>query len=93
MCFDRLTDEETLERGLSALLAAEWRYALRNGAMAGVIVVAALLFEGAPAWLTVGSAAGAVVLGALLHQAVLLIGWGVLRTTARWRADRAGTTT
>jgi len=86
VCFDRLTDEETGELSLSTVLAAEWRCALRNGAMAGAIVVAVLLFEGAPAWLTAGSAAGAVVLGALLHQAVLLVGWSVLRTRARWRA-------
>jgi len=88
MCFDRLTDEETVETSLRALLAAEWRCALRNGAMAAVMVVAVLLVQGTPAWLVLGSAAGALALGTLVHQTVLSAGWSVLRARARWRAER-----
>ena len=88
MCFDRLTDEETVETSLPALLAAEWRCALRNGALAGVMVVAVLLVQGTPAWLVLASAAGALALGFVLHQGVLLAGAGVLRARARWRDGR-----
>jgi hypothetical protein len=93
MCFDRLRDEETVEASLPAVLAAEWRCALRNGAMAAAIVVAVLLVDGTAVGLVLGSAAGAIVLGTVLHQIVLLTGWGVLRARARWRGDRAGTAT
>jgi len=93
MCYDRLTDEETLAASLPAVLGAEWRCALRNGALAGVMVVAVLLVQGTPAWLVLGSAGGAVVLGALLHQTVIAAGWGVLRARARWQAGRQETTT
>jgi len=91
MCYDRLTDEETVESSLPAVLGAEWRCALRNGAMAAAIVLAVLLVQSAPPWLVAVSAAGAVALGALLHQAVMAAGWGVLRARARWRAGRGET--
>lgn len=91
MCFDRLADEETLETSLPALLAAESRCALRNGAMAAAMVLVVLLVQSTPAWVVGVSAVGALVLGTALHQAVLLVGTGVLRARARWRARRRGT--
>jgi len=93
MCYDRLTDEETVETSLPAVLGAEWRCALRNGALAAAMVLAVLLVQGAPAWVVVVSAAGAVALGTLLHQGVMAAGWGVLRARARWRGSRSGTAT
>jgi len=93
MCFDRLTDEETFKSSLPALLATEWRCGVRNGALAGVVVAAVLLVQGTPAWLVLGSAAGTLVLGAVLHQAVLLAGADVLRARARVRDDRGQSAT
>jgi len=88
MCFDRLTDEETATASVGELLAAEWWCALRNGVMAAAIVLGVLLVAGTPAWIVLVSAAGAVVLGTVLHQAVLLAGAGVLRARARWLDGR-----
>ncbi|WP_324661988.1 hypothetical protein [Haloarcula sediminis] len=89
MCYDRLiNDDEVAETSMAALFRSELRCALRNGAMAAGIVLVVLLVEGTPAWLVLGSAAGALALGALLHQAVLLAGAGVLRARARWRSGR-----
>jgi len=91
MCYDRLTDEETVETSLPAVLGAEWRCALRNGALAAAMVLAVLLVQGTAPWLILGSAAGAVALGTLLHQTVMAAGWGVLRARARWRGDSGRT--
>ena len=66
MCYDRLTDEETVETSLPAVLGAEWRCALRNGSLAAAMVLAVLLVQGAPPWVVVVSAAGAVALGTLV---------------------------
>jgi len=93
MCFDRLTDEETKTASVAELLGAEWACALRNGAMAATIVLAVLLFEGAPLWVLGVSVLGAVVLGTLLHQAVLLAGLGVVRARGRWQQATARTRT
>lgn len=86
MCYDRLVnDDEVTETSAGELVRTESLCALRNGAMAGVIVLAVLLFEGAPLGLLLGSVAGAIALGWLLHQALLLAGAGVLRVSSRWR--------
>ena len=86
MCYDRLVNDETVaETGVTALFRSELSCALRNGALAGVMVLAVLLFEGAPLWVTAASVVGAVALGTLFHQCILLAGAGVLRVRARWR--------
>ncbi|QIO22716.1 hypothetical protein [Haloarcula sp. JP-L23] len=80
MCYDRLvTDDEVAETS-----------ALRNGAMAGFLVLAVLLVEGAPAWVVLVSVAGGVALGTAFHQALLLVGTGALRVPARLRDGDAG---
>jgi hypothetical protein len=84
MCYDRLVDDEVTETPVADLFRSELLCALKNGSMAGAIVLAVLLFEGAPATLLLGSVAGAVLLGAALHQAILLAGAGVLRARAHW---------
>ena len=85
MCYDRLVnDDEVAETSAAELFRSELFCALRNGSLAGVMVLAVLLFEGTPAWVLLLSVAGAVVLGTLLHQSVLLAGAGVLRARARW---------
>ena len=92
MCYDRLVDDDVATTSARELLRSEWYCALRNGALAGVMVLTVLLFQGAPAWVTVVSVAGAVALGATIHQLVLLAGAGVVRASARWRdgTDSAG---
>lgn len=85
MCYDRLVnDDEVTETGAVELVRTESVCALRNGALAGVMVLAVLLFEGATLWLLAASVVGAVALGWLLHQSLLLAGAGVLRVRARW---------
>jgi len=92
MCYDRLVDEDAATASVRDLLRSEWYCALRNGALAGVMVLAVLLFQGAPAWVVAVSVAGAVALGTAIHQLVLLAGAGVLRASARWQdgTDSAG---
>jgi len=88
MCYDRLVnDEEVTETGAVELVRTESLCALRNGALAGAIVLAVLLFEGAPLGLLAASVAGAVALGWLLHQTLLLAGVRVLRARTRWRTS------
>ncbi|MBX0323072.1 hypothetical protein EGH21_08540 [Halomicroarcula sp. F13] len=94
MCYDRLVnDDDVAETSAVDLLRTETVCALRNGAMAGVVVLAVLLFEGAPAWLVIASVAGAVALGTALHQVLLLLGAGVLRARTRLRDGDAATPT
>jgi hypothetical protein len=90
MCYDRLVnDDDVTETGAVELVRTESVCALRNGVLAGVIVLAVLLFEGAPPWLLAASVGGAVGLGWVLHQSLLLAGAGVLRARARWRETLA----
>lgn len=87
MCYDRLTDDDVAETRLGDLLASELRCSLRNGSLAGAIVLAVLLFEGAPLWVLAVSVLGAVLLGAVLHEAIFLLGALVQRGRARLGAD------
>lgn len=84
MCYERLVEDDVVETGMRELLWSEWYCAVRNGTLAGLMVLAVLLFEGAPAWLVVASVGGAVALGTVLHQLVLLAGAGLVRARARW---------
>jgi hypothetical protein len=90
MCYDRLVDEDVVETSIPTLLRTELWCALRNGALAGVLVLAVLLFEGAPVWLVAASVLGAVVLGAVLHQTVFVVGTVVQRVRASDRTERPG---
>jgi hypothetical protein len=83
MCFDRLTDEGVTETSIRDLLVSELRWSFRIGSLAGGMVLAVLLFQGAPAWLVAASVTGAVALGALLHLCVLVAGALVQRGRAR----------
>ncbi|MFC7077602.1 hypothetical protein [Haloarcula halophila] len=83
MCYDRLVDDDVVETPLPELLQSELVCALRNGALAGVMVLAVLLFEGAPPWLVAASTVGAVALGAVLHESVFAAGTLVQRIRAR----------
>ncbi|MFC6973754.1 hypothetical protein ACFQL1_02170 [Halomicroarcula sp. GCM10025709] len=83
MCYDRLVEDDVVETRLPDLLRSELRCALRNGALAGVMVLAVLVFEGAPPWLVAASTLGAVVLGAVLHQGLFAVGTLVQRARAR----------
>ncbi|WP_276271642.1 hypothetical protein [Haloarcula litorea] len=83
MCYDRLVNGDVTEQRVPSLLRAELFCAVRNGALAGVIVLVVLLVRGVPAWLVAGSVLGAVALGTVLHQTVLLTGTAVLRLRDR----------
>lgn len=91
MCYDRLVEEDVVETSIPTLLRTELWCALRNGALAGVMVLAVLLFEGAPVWLVAASVLGAIALGALLHQTVFVVGTAVQRLRARYRTENPGT--
>lgn len=73
VCFEPLLEADVTERSLPAVLAEEWRDATINGLEAAVIVLAVLLWQGTGLWLALGAAAGAIVLGTVLHQAVLVV--------------------
>lgn len=91
MCYDRLVnDDEVTETGAVELVRTESICALRNGALAGAMVFAVLLFEATPLWLLATSVVGAVALGWFLHQSLLLAGAGVLRARARWGETATG---
>lgn len=85
MCYDRLTDDDVTQIGISTLLRSELYCAGRNGLLAGVIVLAVLLVQGTPAWIIAVSVAGAVILGAGIHQLVMLAGATALRLRERMR--------
>lgn len=93
MCYGRLVnDDEVAETSAVTLLRTESFCALRNGVTAGVIVLAVLLFEGAPPFVVLASVAGAVALGTALHQTLRLVGAGRLRVRTRLRGrDADGT--
>jgi len=84
MCYEALVEGDT-ERPLAALLRGELWPAVRNGLGAAALVVAvALVAPTTPgAWTVAGAASGALVLGTVLHQAVLAVGVAALR----WRAN------
>jgi len=79
MCFDALVEGDVMERPVGDLLREETPDAIGNGTMAAVIVASVLFGLDAGAT-TIGPAAvAALALGAAVHQAVLLVGVGVLR--------------
>lgn len=83
-CFDPLLDGEATERSLGALIDEEWTDAAINGLEAALLTVVVLLWQGTPLLLVGLAALGAIVLGALLHQLVLIAGVYVLRA---WAGD------
>lgn len=83
VCYEDLRTDTVLERSLTGLLRAETRDAVVNGVEAAALVVFVLAWQGTPALLVATSALLAVPLGALLHQAVLVVGAVVLRRRAR----------
>jgi hypothetical protein len=83
MCYDRLTEDGVAETPLRVLVASELRCSLRNGGLAGALVLGAALFEGAAALLVVASVAGAVALGAVVHLCLFVAGALVQRGRAR----------
>ncbi|MFC7020936.1 MULTISPECIES: hypothetical protein [Haloarcula] len=83
MCYDRLTGDGVTETPFRDLVASELRCALRNGGLAGALVLGVALFEGAAALLVVASVAGAVALGAVLHLCLFVAGALVQRGRAR----------
>jgi hypothetical protein len=81
-CFEPLLAPDVTERPLAAVVGSEWRDAVVNGVEAAVLVLAVLLWQGTPLWLVAGATAGAVLLGTLLHQLVLV---GAVLGLRAWR--------
>jgi hypothetical protein len=79
MCYGSVVDGTVTERPLSALLREERRAALGNGVAAAAIVVAVSLARGVGPVAVVGGALAAAALGAVLHQAVLVVAVTVQR--------------
>lgn len=84
MCYGPLTNGNATEQSIPALLRSEWYPAIRNGVLAAVIVLAVLLLEGTPLWIILATTLGALTLGIVLHQFVLLVGALALRMKAHW---------
>lgn len=83
MCYESLLTGEATDRSLESLRREERTKALRNGLAAGVIVVGALLMDGASPGFTAAFAVAAITLGAALHQALLVVAVLSLRTYRR----------
>jgi hypothetical protein len=89
MCYESLVDGD-VDRSIGDLLRDEAPDALLNGVVAALVVLGGLLVQGVGPGLAVPFAIGGLVLAALLHQAVLLVGVGLLRGHGRVR-DRTAT--
>jgi hypothetical protein len=83
MCYGALLEDE-VDRPLGRLVWGELPSALTVGGAALVAALAVLVWKGAQPALAAGSGAGAFVLGTALHQAIFVLGVGLLR----WRARR-----
>jgi len=77
MCFQSLTDEEEADESVGTLIRREFPYAVRQGLLAAAIVLVVLVVSQTPAWIIGVSVAGAVLLGVVLHEFVLIAGLGV----------------
>lgn len=83
MCYEDLRAAEVGDRSMRALLRAERADAVVNGLEAAALVSLLLLWHGVSPDLLAASALAAVPLGAVIHQAVLVVGVLVLRARAR----------
>lgn len=88
MCFAALLNGDATDRPLREIVRGELPRSLGNGTVAALLVVLASMLDGASLALTLGLALGAVALGTVLHQSVLLGGVALLRGRDRLR-DRA----
>ncbi|ACV48823.1 MULTISPECIES: hypothetical protein [Halomicrobium] len=79
MCFAALLNGDATDRSVVEMIRDELPRSLGNGTVAAVLVVAVSVLEGASLALTAGMAFGAIALGTVLHQAVLLGGVALLR--------------
>jgi hypothetical protein len=82
MCYESLVDGEVTEQSLGSSLRAEFRDALKNGVVAAVIVAAVLTTRGVDPVITAVAATGALVLGAVVHQLLLVVATVALRVRA-----------
>jgi len=83
MCFAALLNGDAVDRPLREIVRGELPRSLANGTVAAALVVLASVLEGASVALTLGLALGAVALGTVLHQSVLLGGVALLRGRER----------
>lgn len=85
MCFAALLNGDATDRSIREIVRDESPRSLGNGTVAALLVIGVSVIEGASLTLTVGLALGAVALGTVLHQSVLLGGVLLLRGRARIR--------
>ncbi|WP_372480683.1 hypothetical protein ACAH01_07000 [Halomicrobium sp. HM KBTZ05] len=83
MCFAALLNGDATDRSVVEIVRDELPRSLGNGAVAALLVIAVSVLEGASLTVTAGLALGAVALGAVLHQSVLLGGVALLRGRER----------
>lgn len=88
MCYESLLNGDATERSVGSLLHRERWYAVRSGVAAAAVTMLALVSAGTAAGLTAASTIGALLLGTVLHQTVLLVGIGLLRLWHRRSTDR-----
>ncbi|MFB6178082.1 MAG: hypothetical protein ABEI99_13275 [Halobaculum sp.] len=88
MCYESLLNGDATEQPVRSLLSGERRYAIRSGVAAATVTLLALLSGGTGLGLTLASVIGALLLGTALHQAVLLVGVGLLRVWHRRPSGR-----
>lgn len=83
MCYEDLRAAEVRDRSMRALLRAERVDAVVNGLEAAALVSLVLLWHGVSLAPVAASALAAVALGAVIHQAVLVVGAVFLRSRDR----------
>ena len=85
MCYEALVTGEAAEKPVARLLRTELGSAVTDGTVAALVVLAVLAVRGIAPALVAGAAVGALVLGVVVHQAVLLAGTALVR----WRTPDA----
>jgi len=88
MCYESLLNGDATERSLRDLLVDERSKAVENGIVAALLVVVVLSVAGSETVLTAGMALLAMVLGAALHQSLLVAAVLVIRAHGRFTRGR-----
>jgi cation transporter-like permease len=82
MCYESLLDADGNRRSVITHLKGEMASALTNGLVTAALVGVVLATRGVAQSLVLTMALAGLILGALLHQAVLVAGVGIRRVRA-----------
>jgi hypothetical protein len=88
MCYESLLESDGDRTAVTAHLEGEMTSAVYNGLVAAALVGLVLVTRGVAPGLVVSMALAALVLGALLHQAVLVVGVAIRRLLAEQTGPR-----